>query len=112
MQTELTVAEKDALTERIARWAVSLKIGRLVAFMLEVNRPVAPLSGNLCIAVGPVFEGLAPFSINATGLFLQDDKAVCRLRDRILELEEESGKGGAGPGEGKKNVQQPTRNVQ
>ena len=88
MKTELTELEKGELTERIARWAVSLKIGGLMAFLLETNRPVAPLSGNFCISVGTMFDGLTPFSINALGVFLQDDKAVCSLRDRILKLQD------------------------
>lgn len=94
MKTELSTCETAELTERIARWAVSLKIGGLVAFLLETNRPVAPLSGNVCIAVGPMFDWLMPFSVNSIGLFLQDDKAVCRLRDRILQLQEDAGAGG------------------
>lgn len=87
MKTELTDLEKGELTERIARWAVSLKIGGLMGFLLETNRPVAPLSANFCISVGTMFDGLTPFSINALGVFLQDDQAVCRLRDRIVELQ-------------------------
>ena len=89
MKTELTSEETNALTERLARWAVSMKVGGLIAFMLEVNRPIAPLSANFCIAVGPMFDSVAPVSINTIGVFLQDDKAVCRLRDRIVELERE-----------------------
>lgn len=90
MKTELTNLEKNELTERIARWAVSLKIGGLVAFLLETNRPIAPLSANVCIGVGPMLDGFAPFSIGALGLFLQDDQAVCGLRDRILKLQDEA----------------------
>lgn len=89
MLIQLTNGERDALVERIARWAVTLKIGGFVAFMLGINRPVAPLSGNACIAVAPIMNGLAPVPLNALGLLLQDDAAVVRLCKRIRELEQE-----------------------
>jgi hypothetical protein len=90
MQTQLTDVESEALVERIARWAVALKIGSFVAFMLEINRPVAPLSGNACIAVAPIANGLTPVPLNALGLLLQDDGAVVRLCKRIRDLEQET----------------------
>jgi hypothetical protein len=90
MQTELTDRERDALVERIARWAASLKIGGLIAFMLEINRPVAPLSGNACIAVAPMLGGAAPIPLNALGVLLQDDAAVMRLCERIRQLERDA----------------------
>ncbi len=90
MQTVLTDEEIGSLTERIARWAVSLRIGSLLAFLLEINRPVAPISGNLCIAVSPIANGLMPLPLHSLGLLLQDDKAVIALRDRILQLEREA----------------------
>ena len=91
MITELTAAERDALIERIAQWAVSLDIGGIVAFMLEINRPVAPLSGNTCVAAGSMLDGIAPVSMNALGVLLQDDAAVVRLCGRIRELQVGSG---------------------
>lgn len=89
MQTVLTDAESEALIERIARWATSLEIGGIVAFLLEVNRPVAPLTGNTCIAFGSFAQGLIPFPVHALGLLLQDDRSVLRLRERILKLQRE-----------------------
>lgn len=90
MKTALTPTESNELTERIARWAVSLKIGSFVAFLLEINRPIAPLSGNMFIATDTFATGLSPVSFHAIGLLLQDATAVDRLRERILQLEEES----------------------
>jgi len=90
MQTVLTNEEAGALTERIARWAVSLKIGSLVAFLLEINRPLAPISGNLCIAFSPLASSLTPIPLHALGLLMQDDKAVAGLCDRIRQLEREA----------------------
>ena len=90
MQTQLADGERDALVERIARWAVTLKIGGFVAFMLEINRPVAPLSGNACIAVAPIASGLTTVPLNALGVLLQDDASVVRLCKRIRELEQET----------------------
>jgi hypothetical protein len=84
----LSDAEAQALVERIARWAVSLRIGSLVAFLLEVNRPVGPLTANACMAVAPLAAGLIPLPLHALGLLLQDDAAVQRLCARLRQLED------------------------
>jgi hypothetical protein len=90
MQTVLTHEQTDALVERLARWAASLGIGSLVAFMLEVNRPVAPLTGNACIALGTFADGISPIPLHALGLLLQDRPALERLCNRLRELEAET----------------------
>ena len=98
MQTVLTTEERDALIERLARWAVKLDIGGRVAFLLEVNRPIAPLTGNACIAMGSFIQGWAPLSVPALGLLLQDDQAVVRLRERIVQLQRGASAEAPGPG--------------
>lgn len=85
VKTELTIQEREALIDRLARWANELGIGPLIIFLLECNRPVAPLTGNLLIAIGPMLGMALPIPINNIGLLLMDDDSVSQLRQRLAE---------------------------
>jgi len=87
MQTELTPEQVEHHIGQLAHWAASLRIGTLVAFLLEINRPLAPLTANACIAFGPLASGLLPLPLHNLGLLLNDDAAVRRLCARIREEE-------------------------
>lgn len=88
--TTLSPEETARLTDQIARWAVSLRIGAWVAFLLEVNRPLAPFSASACIAIAPLLAGLLPIPLHQLGMLLQDNGAVARVCDRIRHLEREA----------------------
>ena len=87
VKTELTKTEHDALVDRIARWAVRLGIGPMVVFLLECNRPIAPLTGNTCIAIGPLAQPLLPVPLREIGLLLLDPCTSGDVRRRIEVLE-------------------------
>jgi hypothetical protein len=87
MITSLTSERTTILCEQLAQWAVSLRIGTPLAFLLEVNRPLAPLSANACIAAAPLAAGLLP--LHDLGLLLQDNAAITRVCARIRQLERE-----------------------
>jgi hypothetical protein len=87
MITSLTSERTEALCAQLAQWAVSLRVGALLAFLLEVNRPLAPLSANACIAAAPLATGLLP--LHDLGLLLQDDAAIARVCACIRQLERE-----------------------
>ena len=88
VKTELTPQERDELVERIARWATGLGIGALIVFLLECNRPIAPLTGNACVAVGPMLGSVLPVPLDHVGLLLMENGAVEQLRRRVAELED------------------------
>ena len=85
VKTELTREETDALVDRIADWAAALGIGPLVSVLLEMNRPVCSITGNVLIAGAPIAATLAPWPLHPLGLLLQDSEAVARLQDRLRE---------------------------
>ena len=87
VKTELTHAEREALLDRIAKWAVRLGIAPMVTFLLECNRPVAPLSANAVIAVGPMMQPLLPVPMPETGLLLLDPDIASEVRRRVAALE-------------------------
>jgi hypothetical protein len=87
VKTELTSPEREELIEQVARWATGLGIGALVVFLLECNRPVAPLTGNALIALGPMLGALPPIPLDSVGLLLMEDGVVDQLRRRVTELE-------------------------
>jgi hypothetical protein len=74
---------RQALAARLSRWAFEWRIAPLVAFLLEINRPLAPLSANAVVAFGPLLGGLAPLPVDDLVLLLQDDAAI---RELCLQL--------------------------
>jgi hypothetical protein len=90
MQVVLGEHERDALIETVAEWSVRCGLGAIVSFLLECNRPVAPLTGQACIACAPLINAGFPWPVHNFGLLLQDGAAVARLQRRIEELTHES----------------------
>ena len=86
MKTELTKTEQNDLIERIAQWSVKIGIGSMLSFILEVNRPMCPLTGNAIIAFAPFMNAVIPFPFHMFGILIQDDSAVKKLQKRIEEL--------------------------
>ena len=102
IKTALTIDQQEQLIERIARWATGLGIGTLVSALLEINRPAAPLTANMLIAVAPLVGPLVPLPLHDLGLLLQEDGAVARIRRRIAQLKEaKSARDAAGQGQPK-----------
>ena len=87
VKTELTDSEREALLDRIANWAVRLGIAPMVTFLLECNRPVAPLSANVVIAIGPMMQPLLPLPMPEIGLLLLDPDLAREVRRRVTVLE-------------------------
>ncbi len=87
VKTQLSGAERDALVERIATWAVESGIGSLVVFLLEINRPIASLSGNLCIAGASLARTVLPFPFEDMGLLLMEPENAAIVRERIEHLQ-------------------------
>jgi hypothetical protein len=88
-ETQLTEKERDELIDQIAEWAVKYGLGTIVAFLVEVNRPIAPITGNLCIGFGSMISMLIPVPVYKIGLLLQEDANVKLLQKRIEELTRE-----------------------
>jgi hypothetical protein len=86
LQMNLSEAERAALIERIARWATAYGLGAIVSFLLEINRPLGVLSGQMCIACAPLINAGFPWPVHQLGLLLQDGVAVRQLQQRIEEL--------------------------
>jgi hypothetical protein len=86
MKTTLTLAEQDALLERMCQWSNRWGIGSLLAFVLESMRPAAPLTGNFFIAIAPIANPLCPVSMHDLGLLLQQDDMPRRFRQRMEEI--------------------------
>ncbi len=86
MQTTLSEAERAALIERIARWAVRYGLGAIVAFLFEINRPLGLLTGQTCIACAPLINAGFPWPVHQLGLLLQDNAAIRQLQARMEEL--------------------------
>jgi len=86
MQMTLSDVERTALIERIARWAVTHGLGAIVAFLLEINRPIGLLTGQTCIACAPLINAGFPWPVHQLGLLLQDSTAIRQLQARMEEL--------------------------
>ncbi len=86
LPTTLTDKQREELIGLIAGWSVKYGIGSIVSFLLEVNRPVAPITGNVCIGFGPMVSILFPIPVHSLGLLLQEDDSVKELQKRIEEL--------------------------
>jgi len=89
LETQLTDKERDDLIDQIAQWSVKLGLGTVIAFLVEVNRPIAPITGNLCIGFGSMISMLVPIPVYKIGLLLQEDSNVKLLQKRIEELTRE-----------------------
>jgi len=88
-ETTLTDEERDKLISQIAQWSVQYGLGTIIAFLVEVNRPIAPITGNLCIGFGSMISMLVPIPVYKIGLLLQEDANVKLLQKRIEELTRE-----------------------
>ena len=88
-ETTLTDEERDKLISQIAQWSVRYGLGTIIAFLVEVNRPIAPITGNLCIGFGSMISMLVPIPVYKIGLLLQEDANVKLLQKRIEELTRE-----------------------
>ncbi len=88
-ETTLTDEERDKLINQIAHWSVQYGLGTIIAFLVEVNRPIAPITGNLCIGFGSMISMLVPIPVYKIGLLLQEDANVKLLQKRIEELTRE-----------------------
>jgi hypothetical protein len=94
MNTELTQEERETLVDALATWAVRLGIEEIVAFLLEVNRPVGVLSGNALIAADPLLRPVLPFSPHNAGLLLQESGLNDAFRARVREITAAGAAGG------------------
>jgi hypothetical protein len=88
-ETHLTDKERNELIDQIAQWSVKFGLGTIIAFLVEVNRPIAPITGNLCIGFGSMISILVPIPVYKIGLLLQEDTNVKLLQKRIEELTRE-----------------------
>ncbi len=83
VKTCLSNEERTALVERIAGWSLRLGIAPMVVFLVECNRPLAPLTANMLIGAGSLAETLLPLPLRDLGLLLLDDDVAAALRKRI-----------------------------
>ncbi len=90
MTTTLSTAQQDELIERIACVATRTKIAPFVQFLLEANRAISPITGNMLIAASPIFSPLVPLNLQHLGILIQEDSLVQRLQERIAAIASDS----------------------
>jgi len=86
MQTLLSQKEKETLIEETANWLVKYDLATIAVFILEINRPIAPITGNLTIALAPIIRPLLKdLPCHQLGILLQEDEHIKWLIKKIEE---------------------------
>ena len=84
MQTTLSEEEAKILMNETVDFLMKYNLASIALLFIEINRPIAPITGNLSIALAPVFRPLFNrLPLHQLGILIQEDKYSNELIEMI-----------------------------